>query len=380
MKHKHQTILIKLLLIFFPGLAMAHYEMNITSVSGAPFCQGESFTVSFGIHFTFNSGNVYTAQLSNASGSFSSPTALGTLSGTGAGTITCQIPAGTPAGSGYRIRIVSSNPVAIGDVSTGTFAVWSLPTAQITGNGATQFCQGDSLLLSAGSGTGLTYNWRLNGSPVAGATAATHYAKLGGTYTVQVTNAGGCSALSPGLSLTRRPKPQAIITPSGTITACTGATVSLSANTGTNLSYEWLRNNVVVAGATQAALNTTQGGNFRVKTTNQWGCWKQSLATRITRNNCNRIADEESSANENLHLTTDVAGSKYTLQYELQRLHASRLVVSDASGRVVMERSVPPGDEPLRFEIDASSWTNGVYFVSLYNKDFQESITIQKTN
>lgn len=381
MKHlKQYLIMATLALLMLPGIARAHYEMNITSVSGAPFCQGESFTVSFGIHFTFNSGNVYTAQLSNASGSFATPVVLGTLSGTGAGTITCQIPAGTPAGNGYRIRIVSSNPVATGDISTGTYVVWANPTAQISSNGITQFCQGDSLLLSATNGVGLTYVWRLNGSAVAGAASSVHYAKLGGNYTVQVTNGGACSAVSSGLNITRRSRPQAVVSPGGTVNACTGATVSLNANTGTNLSYEWSRNNIVLPGANLSSLNTTQGGTFKVKVTNQWGCWKQSLNTRIIRSNCNRTEDEIVSEEKNMRVATDAMGTSYTVVYDLPRLHASRLMVVDASGRLILEHLVPAGEEPFQFDMDASLWMSGIYFLTLYNKDIHEAITIQKAN
>lgn len=70
---------------------------------------GTSISVPFTATGTYNAGNVFTAQLSDASGSFASPVVLGTLSGTTSGTINGTIPAGTPSGSGYRVRIVSSN-------------------------------------------------------------------------------------------------------------------------------------------------------------------------------------------------------------------------------------------------------------------------------
>lgn len=50
-----------------------------------------------------NAGNVYTVQLSNASGSFSSPVNIGTLASTAtSGTIAALIPAGTVSGTGYK--------------------------------------------------------------------------------------------------------------------------------------------------------------------------------------------------------------------------------------------------------------------------------------
>ncbi|OSZ79241.1 hypothetical protein CAP35_13585 [Chitinophagaceae bacterium IBVUCB1] len=57
----------------------------------------------------YSAGNVFSIELSNAAGSFSSPTIIGSLTSTVAGKIICTIPTTIPTGSGYRIRIVSSN-------------------------------------------------------------------------------------------------------------------------------------------------------------------------------------------------------------------------------------------------------------------------------
>lgn len=76
-------------------------------------CQGESFTIAYTVNCSFsNTGfsNVFTAELSDATGSFSSPTVIGSLTATGSGTISATLPAGIAAGTQYRIRITSSNP------------------------------------------------------------------------------------------------------------------------------------------------------------------------------------------------------------------------------------------------------------------------------
>jgi hypothetical protein len=85
-------------------------------------CQGQTVNVSFTSANTFNAGNVFTAQLSNSLGSFASPTNIGTLTSTTAGftPISATIPPGTPVGNGYRIRVVSSNPVQTLTTDNGT--------------------------------------------------------------------------------------------------------------------------------------------------------------------------------------------------------------------------------------------------------------------
>lgn len=66
-------------------------------------------SIPFTLTGTMHAGNIVTAQLSDASGSFASPVVLGTLATTTSGTISGTIPAGTPTGGGYRIRVVSSD-------------------------------------------------------------------------------------------------------------------------------------------------------------------------------------------------------------------------------------------------------------------------------
>lgn len=62
---------------------------------------------------TFNSGNTYIVQLSDASGDFTNATDIGSSTSTGnSGNITFTIPSEISTGSGYRIRIVSNDPVA----------------------------------------------------------------------------------------------------------------------------------------------------------------------------------------------------------------------------------------------------------------------------
>ena len=81
------------------------------SLGATSYCGGTVITVPYSSSgITFNSGNVFTVQLSNASGSFTTPTSIGTLTSTAAsGNINATIP--NVSGNGYRIRVRSSNPV-----------------------------------------------------------------------------------------------------------------------------------------------------------------------------------------------------------------------------------------------------------------------------
>ncbi len=91
------------------------YNPTLTTGTISPLAYIVSSTTSspidvpFTLTGTMYTGNVVTAQLSDASGSFASPVVLGTAITTTTGSINGTIPAGTPTGSGYRVRVVSSN-------------------------------------------------------------------------------------------------------------------------------------------------------------------------------------------------------------------------------------------------------------------------------
>ena len=97
------------------------------SITGGPFsvtCTTPATgSIAFTSSGTFTAGNNYTAQLSNASGSFASPTIVGSLaSAANSGSISISIPAGTATGAGYLIRIISSTP-AIFSNSSAAFSI-----------------------------------------------------------------------------------------------------------------------------------------------------------------------------------------------------------------------------------------------------------------
>ncbi len=103
------------------------YKLDIGDTVAASVCKGNMLEVKMGATGSFDVGNTFTAQLSNAAGNFNSPTATASISLSGDGvnqlaTINLPIPANLPNGNGYRVRIRSSNPNFIGD-TTGNIAI-----------------------------------------------------------------------------------------------------------------------------------------------------------------------------------------------------------------------------------------------------------------
>ncbi len=127
-------------------------------------CAGDTIDIEYGVTFNFQSGNTFTIQLSNASGSFASPTTIGTASATAAGTIQCVIPANTPTGAGYRVRIIGSNPSRESADNQIDMKIYAPPSPLVaTGDSV---CIGQTINLTASHPTmsGVTYSWTGPGS------------------------------------------------------------------------------------------------------------------------------------------------------------------------------------------------------------------------
>jgi hypothetical protein len=109
------------------NLTVFAVALNSPSVVASAFCQNETFTVNFSQSLcnfvNFPAANIYSVELSNASGSFASPVVIGTRTSIIPAAITCTMPLGTPAGAGYRIRMSASSPAVTGPDNGSNIAV-----------------------------------------------------------------------------------------------------------------------------------------------------------------------------------------------------------------------------------------------------------------
>ncbi len=231
---------------------------SLSGITANTVCAGSSgISLPYTIGGSFTSGNVFTAQLSNSAGSFSSPVSIGTVTSTSSGTINITIPAGTVAGSGYRIRIVSSVPVvnssdngtdiaitntswigtAGADANTGSNWCGGLPTSasNIIISSTAPTMSGNLTVASAAISSGLTIGsntFTVTGAltgvgTITGSTSSSLAVGSGSTINLNTTTSGTTNALA---ALTVSGASSTNLTTDAIVTALT-----LSATTNSNL-------------------------------------------------------------------------------------------------------------------------------------------------
>jgi hypothetical protein len=143
-------------------------------------------------------------------------------------------------------------------------------SASITPPASTVLCPNDSITLSATTGTGYTYVWKLGGNPIIGATNATYKAGAAGVYTVTVTN-GTCSATTAAVTLTANTVP-ALSTSVTNISCSQNGAVTLTTTGGTTpFTYSWTGPSSFAA-ATQNITGLTNAGTYNVTVSTPGGC------------------------------------------------------------------------------------------------------------
>ncbi|MBS1644722.1 MAG: hypothetical protein JST36_06745 [Bacteroidetes bacterium] len=185
-------------------------------------------------------------------------------------------------GSAGTYTLVVTNKVTGCQASSANIVITIVtpPTAIIAPPAKTTICAGDSVQLSANTGTGLTYKWRLNGNVISGATNSTYYALLPGNYTVAVSSGSQCEAISNSIGITVNPRPAAYITYNSPLEFCEGSAVVLVANAGTGLTYQWLRDGVLIGNTGSFNVSATTGA-YTLKVTNSLGCVNESDSVNV---------------------------------------------------------------------------------------------------
>jgi hypothetical protein len=281
------------------------------NLNPATYCVGSAnvpITVSVQVNGNLTASNVYTVQLSDANGSFANPTNIGTLTGGNTGcnqtkTITANIPGGTPAGAGYRVRVVTSQKNTIlGTDPSGPFVIQSQTSGPITANGPTTFCAGGSVQLTAPVNP--PYSWS-NGSTTASITV-----NQSGTYTVTTGGAGCTSTASIQVTVNPVPAPNL-----GTAQTVCGSTTLNAGNFPPTATFVWRRDGQIVTGQTSATLSATQTGSYSVTVTNNGCTGSSTVQVTVQPNPTVDLGPASVTACGNTTLNATATGTGLTYQW-----------------------------------------------------------------
>ncbi|MEJ0032145.1 MAG: hypothetical protein WDO15_18000 [Bacteroidota bacterium] len=287
--------LILLLTLCLPAFVFAT-DITCAVTGSNPYCGGSSATVNYnGTPVTFDVGNVFNVELSDASGSFAAPVVIGTSPGTNqTGSISITFPP-SASGTGYRVRVTSSKPSTIGTDNGSNLTINPATNTSVVINidkpGAI-LCDVHSATFTATPTPNVasSYAWTKNGSP-AGINSSIYTANdfnNGDVIKVTMTSSAPCPLPAAAVSNTINIVQKATVAPSVSIVGppvvCAGKNATFTAtptNGGTSPSYQWKRNgNSVGLNDPAFITNTlTTGDVVLVEMTSNRECISPAIAT-----------------------------------------------------------------------------------------------------
>ena len=139
-----------------------------------------------------------------------------------------------------------------------------LPTAQFSSS-SNSACIGDSILLSNSVHVnGNNYQWLRNGSSITSANSQTYYTKQNGLFSLRIIDINSCKNTSTSKTIIINPLPDPSINRSRDTSICEGLNLNMMALTS-GLTYQWLRNNAPISGASQQSYGASSPGNYSLR-------------------------------------------------------------------------------------------------------------------
>tara|TARA_R110002050_G_scaffold11_8_gene184 strand:+ start:20369 stop:21820 length:1452 start_codon:yes stop_codon:yes gene_type:complete len=281
-----------LLIILVTENTQAQVVLGAPNLGGfTQACASSSFN-SYNINFTFspesafNASNQFIIELSDATGSFTSPTVIYTSAQgavtTSPATLNFSFPT-TIAGEAFKLRVKSTSPIAVSSGSVAFAAYYKTQDSPFSINKLVAnavYCAGGSYLLTIdnpGTGTNdsplkypsLTFKWYKETSPTTSvfvAAGSSLSVNQPGTYYVE-TNYGTCSSNSYSNRVTLSEASggaSATITSSLSSPYCpSGGPTTLSSSVVGN-SYQWYKDGQAIAGETDQTYITNEAGLYAV--------------------------------------------------------------------------------------------------------------------
>lgn len=320
----------------------------------------------------------------------------------------------------YVVAITNGNGCT--DNDTIIVNVVPLPSPSITPSGATSFCTGGSVTLTAAPAT--SYLWSTSD------TTAAITVSTAGTYTVTITNGTGCTAtasqvitvfalppidagmddstcLSTNANLLATGGVSYVWSPSGSLSdpnianpiagptvtttytvigtatgGCTNTdsvTITVLGNPGlpslsevgdslmcspAYFAYQWYYNGLPISGATSQNYNFTLNGNYYVEVFNVLGCSTVSAVFVI-----NDVGINETTNALSLNVYPNPATSNFTLEYLLEKSSAVKINLMNVTGQLIYSEEMDAAAGINKKEISFFENANGIYYLQVITNE-----------
>lgn len=276
----HKVLLTFIMLIScfinYSQITITQPILGFSQVCASPTFNNYSLTFSFSPVSNLGSGNIFTIQLSDSSGSFNNPTTLTTTSAT-TSPVNVSFAFPTDINGSYKIRVKSSAPSSISSVSnefSANYAVYNNNFTINNGVSSQAVCSSSNFVLSIDAGENsplqfpqLTYKWFKNGNLILNETGPNLTITQSGVYYVSV-DYGSCSlnAYSNNVTITYTQSQTETLTinsPGNVTNICpTTGLLLTSTIAGTGYTYIWYQNGVSIPDAGSATYNVTEAGTY----------------------------------------------------------------------------------------------------------------------
>ncbi|HEY4302665.1 MAG TPA: immunoglobulin domain-containing protein [Candidatus Didemnitutus sp.] len=198
--------------------------------------------------------------------------------------------ASAQAANAGTYTVVATNVVASVTSAAATLTVNSAPVFTTQPVGQVVNVGSSVTFVAAATGTPApTYQWKKNGTTIAGATASSYtisaaQSSSAGTYSVVATNSVGAATSAGAVLIVNAALPVITTQPfSQTLTAGGAVTFFVVASSSSSLTYQWYKNGAKISRATLssyaiASTATSDGGTYTVTVTNGAGAVTGSAA------------------------------------------------------------------------------------------------------
>ena len=253
----------------------------------------------------------------------------------------------------------NENPIGLSDIWVYKMYADICPLhVAVTPTSDTTFCKPGSVTLTTQYDATLTYQWRRNGSNIAGATTNIYTANKTGNYTVKISN-GICTKVAQEVQVTANPKPVVTINNlDGTNNLCVDASIKLKTSNGPGYTFQWYLDDVPIVGANTNIYNATTIGNYKVNVTNASGCFNTSAGYNII-NACKLEQFTQVTIYPN-PFTDAIA-----IVIPENEVKIDNFILTDITGKIVYTNKISKSNETFYLTF----LPTGLYFIRFYSAD-----------